>query len=462
MIQILEEIERLCSELEELEIQAHSKEIRVPKDWFWHRGCFDALRKLKSSIEEELAKMNSTSMYNRGLDISLLEIKRNLKGLLESLGDELKRIEENKVEYDPSLAQDFNYTIEGLDYYLIQAIKAHKLLEKYAAYDVYSKKKAVLVELGLNIFKNPEITQMMMVDDSIAKAISKILGKHSLEERTIYLWESLQLFYDIIFQKIAIKEVAELMSKDSIRPYLHKSPEFFEEHGADSRLVDQIKRLQNAILNLKYALILLSRIYVGASSGEHIARNAKEDMPKFRQCVRNQEDLMLFYNYSRKIFQIDDMALCYMFLKVVSCFRELFFEKPEEFLSKLEIVVRRYPHKKLLPAFVPSMGKVGCSQESLWEHSINLMKTLKGLEPDEYIVGTVSQEISELFNYAKDDEDLELLIKMIGMHDKLFFVSKLKQKRDKLIHKIFMNIDYSPEEPFFKNMKILGFYWNLY
>jgi|GEM_PF-3752681 hypothetical protein len=299
-----EQIQKLCNELEALEKRAHSKDIQLPKDWFWHRDCIQAVRNLQKSVQAEIDKVGDEFTENYTYDSNIGYLLRNLKDLVMHLDEELKRAEGQDVKYEPDRQKNINALLSGLDGCLTSLVQQFPIIEEHNSEDTMMKRKKQLLALGFNIYRYPELTELLVSDWSIIEDLLDIIGSHETKTYTYYVWRVLPSFLDLIFREMSLGEVGALLRNPNIKPYLHRGSSFFEQHGAKKEIVKKIEAFEKTAVSLKKIILLITMIISGGTIGEDLGRRVVEELlPNFKKLINIPEDLEIIYLYISKRYE---------------------------------------------------------------------------------------------------------------------------------------------------------------
>ena len=414
----LENLHRLCDELESLEKTVHSKNLQVPKEWFWHSNCIKTVRRFQESALRTLTQLNPTSEYH------LRDFIEQFQKLLDELNQILKPIEKDNFFYSPEQAERINTLLRNLDYYLIHLVQEVKLLEGHNSGISDAEKKKILMELGLNIFRYPEITEMLLFDWSIIEEMLKIFGDDNQRNEKIYNVRGVMpSFFDLIFHSISIEDVGNVLNSPHIRPYLHKGSYFFEEHGAGQVAV-KVEQFEEAVRNLKMVLLLLSMIISRGTVGEHLAVTViGKDIPALRKTIRNNDDLEIIYKHTALMFKDYAYSALYITAELIPAFAELFYQNRENLFSALYDIIRtgnsEYQGPTVLRYCIPHFTSFIHNPKTLRWIGLRLIridniwvKKLKEIARDSYS-HEISSVLGQLMPYVRDAKDLVTLFQIL-------------------------------------------------
>ncbi len=315
----LKRITELCQELEELEKKA--KNTKIPKDWFWTKGSLDAVRSVVSASSLEIKKISQ----EYGTTQDLKNIEENLESLLQDLNKaHHSNLTPEKIE---KFRKETEWKLHSLDYHLAKLLLRLNIIKKSYSSDPLAKKKKILLEIGLNIYRYPEWTQMLLADWSIVEELLRNF-KAASGQMSHYeaLWGTLPLFNYLIFQELSSEEITSLRKSivgDRTSDEIYQNPNFAEElHQFQHEVtLRKISLDQQKAANLKYVLLSLSMIVLGGTVGEHLgARVVETVIPNLKNYLKNQEDLLFSHPLLKKSFQIDCGMPCRV-AELLNCFQ---------------------------------------------------------------------------------------------------------------------------------------------
>ncbi|MBU1198765.1 MAG: hypothetical protein KKF46_06225 [Nanoarchaeota archaeon] len=334
----LEELKKITNELEALQKKAESDGIKLPEDWFWHRESINAIRNLYDSINEELGKIKEFEKEvasNRDIEL--------LTGKISELLDYINFINFHIINVEKGYTNDnkdtqeiqrrINIMLNGLDSCLTSLIKDFKILEKKYSYQSYLDKRKKLTELGFNIFRYPEITELLIYKWSIVEEMIKIVKTDPYNiTRFRYIWYSFSLFEELIYLHLPKEGIKQLINNNQVKPYLYQGPEFFNKHGAGAEIANAVKNFEQDANNLEKILVLISMIMAQATIGEHIDELVKYYMPRLRELMKSESDLEIIYSYAVKMYKKYPISSCNIIAETIPQFAELYHRHKEEFL----------------------------------------------------------------------------------------------------------------------------------
>ena len=346
---ILDILHTQVKDLENIEKQFRSKKATLPKEWFWSGEFVNAIRNLHDKLYKEVQILNNYERNKILTDYYLSSLTQYLGRLLSALNNKLNPIEKENNFYSSKDAEEVNSVLRMVERDLLELINRFKVLETHYSYDVFIKKKKILMELDLNIFKHREITNLILSDWSIVEDMLKIFGKDSQRyQRISCIWRTLPLFNDIIFASLSDGEIRVIRKRiigyENPTEDIYKDVNFpgnLSEFSRETAFANEFLAKKNAIV-LKQTILLLSMIVCHATIGEHLGRRvAGEYIPNLRGIIRNREDLEIIYQNTAEKFKIYPFYGTYVIAEVLPEFGESFHKYGKRFLRSFGRILKK-------------------------------------------------------------------------------------------------------------------------
>ncbi len=297
---------QLVAEFENIEAKVRSDSFTLPKDWFWHRETIGAIKKLKEVIEKDIGDAQELEKKKILDDSNALYLLRKLQELSSALDHFLVPIEKNKVSYNSDLGKKINELTKEVDYCLVNLITRFRVLEKGFANTVFLNRKKQLLQSGLNIYKNPVLTDIIVTKWAIFEEMSRYYNNSQTGDMR-YLWLALPAFNYLFMPEIARLESESRKISPAVKhDYGKNFNDDFRDYmlSAQSHRQSVLKKAAGAVRNL---LLLLALVFsCDRTIGGKMVKLAR------RGIINNQESLELLYNNYLKVYRRSRNAITHI------------------------------------------------------------------------------------------------------------------------------------------------------